>query len=1435
MKKQVAWMLIFTLLITYLPNITFANSQKPTNDKTITKITVRSTKTGDKMEPDVVVEWHGVRNTTNTSEDRTEFYEYDVTDLTTNAKMSSISPEAAKGDNSDGNDEDKATYSVNLNKLNNKNFTNGKLYKIEIKPYHIHRTTVNGQVTEKKVPADNNKGVGYFITDLDTRIENIDGELCITFDYIKGASYSGQYIAASRKSIQEVQEGTDIGGAKIEPIPFSMSEAEASKPENRYNGRVKYVIQNAMPGQVYSAYTKVSDVAESVVDNLSFSKIYQNDKVTQTDGPKVAVGVKQIDLTGEELEPNLLELKWKVGSWATIQGVLKQTKVYRTDKDGNIIENINTINNSNLGIDQNTSLCARPTEISYFKVVLELEGIGEAESNIYKYVPNVSVDKPLKPQIPKPLYKGKVFETEQEKETLSNYIVSGYDRREVKTEEEVEKIRKDAFTVNTNPLSIQLAWNAPMTLDNKENKVVDYGLSYDIYVSDQNNFEGLEPNYKNVRIDGKNKDELIINKDAVTVVGFKKSLTEYTTKAGAIKPIEPNKTYYIKMVAKRLYGDENNDEFFYSEPTIVNITTNVEGDISNPQALAKPPLKLQGTTSTTATLRWRTNWYEIYANTPELREKYNAIGQDVFGKQWNSEVFKGTSDPIIRFKSESDDAKSEKVILEKIDDVNNVLGWVAPEIASQYAKRRVSLGADTKYETKVIKYEDALKMISAYNDQHGTQYPLEEWLLMTKGEETEGHEWKKNIEAHVPTENPEKDNNEWLEYVEEGLEANTRYLIIIRAYRNEDEEVKTYPSYVIATTAPEATDVNPSPTTPLLNLKKDSITDTSLSVYWKYDKKFDYEIRYSRLEDPESATSWPFEIIENPEDEKYNLDADGNAVITITGLQPETTYNIWIKAKQKEGTLESKWSNPVTATTKTLETPAPPRGLGKADAQSILAAGKDFKPVGEDYITVEWIKDPADQEDDKDNNQQSNKVYSYILEMADNVSFFDAISVDTTKGAQGTSVEILSKSLVRFKDLRAHYPYYFRVKTVVTYTNPETGKEIIKESEFCSLVRVFTATSNGEYDGGENPNIVIYPDPVEESYKNSIWTYHIVDAAKVTTQILQKKDYYYTVTLNNYKGKYDAVTRSLKMPTKVLQTIYNQGMALQIVTNLGTYQIPGDSLKSYMNLYQGTDTVQFDLTRKAYSDIMNYAKPYPEQYQSGEVLEINFRGKNGSTKVNTLDKEMTVKLRTDVSGAYNYNNYTTAQYNFAEGNWKDHNYQVDTQDNKLLNYNTIFTGLNALYLKAINNSSNNSSYLMNALASSYNITGLGTNFAANGSVKSAQYVKLMVGIAENSPAIDLTSAVTEEEYQKAKAAGFYISNTRGNVTKEQALAGAVKLYEIKHGSKIKASNMSFNGVSGTYAQAVSKAYAVGMIERLDNPRSNVKYNELCDWIALAIE
>ena len=72
------------------------------------------------------------------------------------------------------------------------------------------------------------------------------------------------------------------------------------------------------------------------------------------------------------------------------------------------------------------------------------------------------------------------------------------------------------------------------------------------------------------------------------------------------------------------------------------------------------------------------------------------------------------------------------------------------------------------------------------------------------------------------------------------------------------------------------------------------------------------------------------------------------------------------------------------------------------------------------------------------------------------------------------------------------------------------------------------------------------------------------------------------------------------------------------------------------------------------------------------------------------------------------------------------------------------------------------------------------------------------------------------------------------ITEEQAVAGLVKLYELKTGYKVKPSSVSFQNVSADYREAVRKAYAAGLITEI-NPKAKVTYAKLCDMIIQVIE
>ena len=109
-----------------------------------------------------------------------------------------------------------------------------------------------------------------------------------------------------------------------------------------------------------------------------------------------------------------------------------------------------------------------------------------------------------------------------------------------------------------------------------------------------------------------------------------------------------------------------------------------------------------------------------------------------------------------------------------------------------------------------------------------------------------------------------------------------------------------------------------------------------------------------------------------------------------------------------------------------------------------------------------------------------------------------------------------------------------------------------------------------------------------------------------------------------------------------------------------------------------------------------------------------------------------------------------------------------------------------------------------------------------------------MGIAQNKSSIDLTQKPSSETLNQAKSLGIYVSNNSGAITEEQAIAGIVKLYELKTGYRVKPSNASFSNVSSNYREAVRKAYALGLITDI-NPQGKVTYAKLCDLIAQVIE
>ncbi|WP_069998896.1 fibronectin type III domain-containing protein [Cellulosilyticum sp. I15G10I2] len=1425
-KKLVAWLLFIVLTISLVPINIFANAQTGSYSTTIANIIVRSNKNLSNATPDVTVQWNGVRNREiGTPNDPTQFYELLVTDALNNAAMRSPSSSIpATGDNSN---EDAQSYIYNVgDTLKDNRFTSGKLYKIEIVPGHYH---TNDSVTTP-VRASNNQGVGYFFTDFNTRLENKNGQLEVNWEYIPGASYEVRYLPADRATVEQMEQGiTNSSGVTITPtaVPISNAYAENASNQITVNGvkRVRYIVEQPTPGQIYSAYVVPTSVNNALIGNYRFENIVQN-KETGINGPKVAQASTDILLDVFDVEPNYVRLEWHLASWITANSKLKKTEIYKIDEGNAVPQLIGTILNTSLAENKDLGYYQylRPTKNTTFFVRFQIDEMSEMlETERVLYIPGQAAVRPLKPKIPEPFSES--IDISDTNIDIRPYIVS---------EDDISRgslqFKDNTFHVtNTNPLNIQLVWDAPTKTDTLNNKIVDYDIQYDVYVTKDKNLledENLTPIASNLPFYELAPNNLIFNQSRTRVVGFKTLIEQYTKADNTQAALNANSSYFIKVIAKRPYGTS----YILSDPTIVSITIDKNGEVFTPPILAKPPLKLHETTMVSATLRWRTTWREIYVKDATLRDNYPPEEKQQ-ALQWNSVVYTGTATPpYIRFKPAEGLTEHILNTSNQVDQIRNSVGTVYYD--DHYINRTVALGDESNYEFKVLSYDEVNRQIAKYIEEKGMQMTIQDWLMDPVNFGQTGWE---TIAPHIPQTNQEPDNNNWMEYTKEGLLPNTRYVLLIRAYKVLDDGtrlVQTYPSYVLATTLTDYESPEETPKTPELNL--DTKDDTSITVWWMYNNSFDYEIVYSRLDNPSAAITWDFNISDVPGDMNY-VSNGAKANVRITGLVPETTYNVWIRAKQKKGTETSAWSNPVTVKTDPLGTPAMPTGLGPAAYQSILEIGQDFPPIAKDYITVEWIKNANDTAE----MQNTEKQYSYVVEFADNPEFLDAVIVNTSgavvPGNNGDAqYEVLAKNMVRFNNLIANRPYYVKVKTVLTYKDTEGNREIVRESDYTSWVRILTKTSTDEYDGGENDNIITYPEAIIEDYSKDIWTVEIVDTAKIITDIMKKKDYFYTIKVEKFNNKHDAAIRRLKIPKSIIDALISQRMELKIATNIGIYEIPVKALEVYTKQHSAKDMVQLEFTQIVDYKITHIIRQYPETLLKGEQLDIFIKGSNRTTIIKKLDGYLKVKLKLDAAKEYMYKDLFAYTYNFDAAAWKKENHSIDTLTDTYITYSTAVTGIYTVYEKLKTASAYSSTYGMRLLANTYGISALGTVYFQNEVVHSNQFVHLLLGIAQNKPQIDLTAPVYADTLTKARTAGIYTESASGGINEEQAIAAVVRLYELKTGYKVKPSNVAISGVSSKYQEAVKKAYAIGLIDTI-NPKQPVRYALLCDWLLQVTE
>lgn len=1283
----------------------------------------------------------------------------------------------------------------------------GSIYEFQVLPYHYHYYIRNEVSVKDKVPYESGEPeTVLFMTDINVSATGAGNTLSVSWDnpQYKGSDvFNGYRIYYQRggdkvtnfntykdvslddeaitKQTDKTRDGVQILSYDFYDANLIQGEYYAVKVEPLYNG---VPIRDLSTGG--KTYKNV------VINNKNYkiSFRYMTEKEYRTNEASIKIPLEVLE-DGKDF----LKLHWW-GISNTI-GNIDRIEIYDGDAESDIGNKIGTIYSSQ-ALYVNYWQIDKPDAKKYYQLKIYVDGkTTPVESAIASYDPSIVDITPNKPDI--------------------------------------------YASVNTQGgASLDIYWEAFVRYPYNENeqefvrpdgKYVDTNVLYDMWITDS--LETVKDVNLNIKaLSRASAAELSLTENEnLELPCYKTNLTQYVTKqtdgSYVKKTIEKNKTYYIKLVAIKptSAGDEKS-----AEPVYVSIYVPTNEDISNPEALNKPPLRIKKDTDgkkvidqSSITVEWNNSWYEVYDEETDnwygivaLRNSSLVYGYENIDEDTDKEI------PIYSAENE-----------EEVRELFKVAG-LSDETVSAIQIRKIDLSSeDISYELKYVPFDDI-------NSEGGYQTYLNKLL------NDESDNWNDIT--------PIRNGNNYLEYKVSGLNKNTAYVIMLRPYRTlSDGTKKAYPTYVIGTTLPNDTVVEIKPTVP--SLQEVEHDDVSFEVKWEqHTPSLDYELAVSEtvIDDPASAqifiTSEDIQKngIEKSEDLKLFM------YYTVKNLFPKTGYYVWVRsiAHNESGDSYSEWSNPIYIETDELAPPDAPDGLGLASGENLkiynLANSTDYIASSYDYIIVEWLKDANDE------------------------------GYTSVSNKSGDGYEVLDHSdfkntyMVKFNGLNANQLYYFRVKTRLIVTKSDNGASVKKyayilqmadndkfedavevivpenssdknstteryyviDSEWSETEHFYTEPSSGEYDSNEDPDFYPLPDEDFEviyDYPTKSLTYrfrsdeedqeglddNLVDQ-RFISRLIQNKIFEFPIDLTSYMGG-EIQQRIVEIPYSVMSAFDERKISLKVTANNGTFTFKPGFLDTPQvnNLYKygHSATVKIIITEKpADSPALVYKQGYlsaPQNvgitvYTDTNVVVLEAAGENIGVSMkldnrySAVDSNVGLYYDTKTTDVWNRLNFV---YDNATGTY-------NTETARLATYAVIATAAPV----AVGTVSSQANSNIGNVTSRLNITDL-SSFNPQKAVSVVQFNNIVAAIASGRKDVTLSTALSTQDYTALNRKGLLLSGSV--VSREQAVNVLVKLYETKTGRQITYYTPLATSPYASEIKQANPSYQIAMLKAAD--------------------
>ncbi|TCK87897.1 hypothetical protein EDC19_2741 [Natranaerovirga hydrolytica] len=1383
------------------------------------------------LRPRIGISWNDMNNwnyDTNL-EYESPFYEIIVDNITLNEQRTLRIDADASVDSLDIHDE--------------MNLETGSLYEFSVQTRYYRRREVNGEMIREVAPLTEPRASAYAITDLNVELDPSDDAITVIWDDVGIADLDYRIVYAVGDYSNEAKE-TLLNNAQgeINNLISTSDSVEEFYDENARRNRLRYTIdQNIYPGQIYSI------IVEPMQDYLGGELIQRNRNY-----PYIFTTSTNIDLRVSEVG-NYVRLDWsipdnfKVGQEENEYSLIEARII---EYSGGQSRNVAIFDGDAANVEYYQ--VPKPNREVEYQIEVTYGGTGLdpiiARSDRVPYVPAELMIRPTQPQVPKPLSRNIM-------DQLVNDYGTGNTLREKIEEEyllpgdEFSGNRnqllnsEDIFTYNQDNNSLQFVFTPFRRRDINEESdtygdvIVDRDVYYNIYVA--KNIEDLSSAIRVV--DRKRYDQInennIIRDDANEILGYREVLTQYfDSDEQGLQDIVPNQLYYIKVEALKDWGSRD----VYSEPNIVAIYFDYEGNIYFPPSIVKPPLKVRDeeTTQTTVTFEWKENWFEVF---------FMNNGED----EWHTEVWINSNGDI---SFEEEEGYTHLPIYDMQE--STIRDRLLPLINDQdYFIREINLGedpfgvSDVNYKFHRIPYSEVKNAIN--NRQNiDNEYDLNDYiieLLERDRDDIDPVEWREI--------NPNRDED-LLDYTETGLNANTQYLLLLYPYRvdlNGGELLAHYPTPIIVITEPEEQDIHPDPTVPLLRL--DNVTDISATIKWRYNTDLEYEIRYSEYEDIGNSEVLPIEL---PDEDDPLYPSNGSDYLQKVGdLFPNTEYYFWIRAIQSETNSISAWSNPLIVTTEDINKPLPPRGIGLASLDKLRPFGYE-ENRGEDFLTLEWLLDPEDNpEDYVDANVR--KSFVYIVEIADNPRFVDPQYVELTEGNDDilpANVEKLERNLIKVNELIPNRRYYFRLKTRVILEG-DNNQILTRESDdYSPTVSLLTIPSSGEYDGDPADSVIVLPSEYFETIYNPDkkellyrFRYDGYDAdgnfdhfivERLIDSLIKDNAYVYDIDISEYENK-PIINRKIEIPYRLWSAFNENDIDLYIDANATKINLPINSINSQMynigNQQGSQATVRINVKEDATSisrGQLSNATPVliPQE------ISMQIETPQEIRDIQTVDIPLTLSFKT--YNRYNvYNNpVEVVRWQQNQLNWQQEQVTYDNYRGEL----DLVTNDLGLYHSYLNLAPEVESEQTRHWAvpsrenvlSQVSINNIPTDLNEN--VSKEEYLNILYGLIEDNNSINVNDSLTNEQIQNLRYSRI-LKDENGfnhNISREETFDMTLSTFSFFQGRTFNPSNNTIelinesNDVNERYINNLALAIEQNFISNPNQirPDDHLTYGEM---------